>query len=233
MRRPPICYARFFARVNRNPRKPGIQHYRQTSGIRGVGSHGDEEEGPSGIVQARLRVRSGSCRRKRDPERPSWRQRSEPGRDGTTGAAGAARFHHHDRGLHPFYDNKKSYPKGLREEVEVHLKGIKKKLGRTFGDPKNPLTVSVRSGARASMPGMMDTILNLGLNDKTVGGLAQVSKNPRFAWDRYRRFVAMYGDVVLELKPLDRRERDPFEVILEKKKPAYGVSLNTDAALRK
>jgi pyruvate,orthophosphate dikinase len=119
-----------------------------------------------------------------------------------------------------FYDNKKSYPKGLREEVEVHLKGIEKKLGRTFGDPKNPLTVSVRSGARASMPGMMDTILNLGLNDKTVEGLAQVSKNPRFAWDCYRRFVAMYGDVVLELKPLDRTERDPFEVILEKKKLA-------------
>jgi pyruvate,orthophosphate dikinase len=127
-----------------------------------------------------------------------------------------------------FYTNKGAYPKGLREEVEAHLKGIEKRLGRTFGDPKNPLTVSVRSGARASMPGMMDTILNLGLNDKTVEGLAQVSKNPRFAWDCYRRFVAMYGDVVLELKPLDRRERDPFEVILEKKKLAYGVHLDTE-----
>jgi len=127
-----------------------------------------------------------------------------------------------------FYANKGTYPKGLREEVEAHLKGIEKKLGRTFGDPKNPLTVSVRSGARASMPGMMDTILNLGLNDKTVEGLAQVSKNPRFAWDCYRRFVAMYGDVVLELKPLDRRERDPFEVILEKKKLEYGVHLDTE-----
>jgi pyruvate, orthophosphate dikinase len=127
-----------------------------------------------------------------------------------------------------FYDNKKGYPKGLREEVEAHLSGIEKKLGRVLGDTKNPLTVSVRSGARASMPGMMDTILNLGLNDKTVEGLAQVSKNPRFAWDCYRRFVAMYGDVVLELKPLDRRERDPFEVILEKKKLAYGVHLDTE-----
>jgi pyruvate, orthophosphate dikinase len=127
-----------------------------------------------------------------------------------------------------YYANKGGYPKGLRKEVEAHLKGIEKKLGRTFGDPKNPLTVSVRSGARASMPGMMDTILNLGLNDKTVEGLAQVSKNPRFAWDCYRRFVAMYGDVVLELKPLDRTERDPFEVILEKKKLAYGVSLDTE-----
>ena len=78
------------------------------------------------------------------------------------------------------------------------------------------------------MPGMMDTILNLGLNDRTVEGLAQVSKNPRFAWDCYRRFVAMYGDVVLELKPVDKRERDPFEVILEKKKMAYGVRLDTE-----
>ncbi len=127
-----------------------------------------------------------------------------------------------------FYDNKKSYPKGLRKEVATHLKGIEKKLGRTFGDPKNPLTVSVRSGARASMPGMMDTILNLGLNDETVEGLAQVSKTPRFAWDCYRRFVAMYGDVVLELKPLDRHERDPFEVILEKKKSAYKVNLDME-----
>jgi pyruvate,orthophosphate dikinase len=127
-----------------------------------------------------------------------------------------------------FYANKRSYPNGLREEVEAHLKDIEKKLGRTFGDSKNPLTVSVRSGARASMPGMMDTILNLGLNDRTVEGLAQVSKNPRFAWDCYRRFVAMYGDVVLELKPVDSRERDPFEVILEKKKMAYGVRLDTE-----
>jgi len=127
-----------------------------------------------------------------------------------------------------FYANKSSYPNGLREEVESHLKGIEKKLGRIFGDSKNPLTVSVRSGARASMPGMMDTILNLGLNDRTVEGLAQVSKNPRFAWDCYRRFVAMYGDVVLDLKPVDKRERDPFEVILEKKKMAYGVRLDPE-----
>jgi hypothetical protein len=134
MRRPPICYARFFARVKRNPRKPGIQHYRQTSGIRGVGSHGDEEEGPSGIVQARLRVRSGSSRRKRDLERPSRRQRGEPGRDGTAGAARAARVHHHDRGLHPllrqqeelsqgFARRGRSPPEGHREEGRAHLQG--------------------------------------------------------------------------------------------------------------
>jgi pyruvate,orthophosphate dikinase len=130
-----------------------------------------------------------------------------------------------------YYANNQSYPSGLRDEVAEHLAGIEKALGRKFGDPKNPLTVSVRSGARASMPGMMDTILNLGLNDKTVEGLAQVSGNPRFAWDCYRRFVAMYGDVVLNLKPLDKRERDPFEVILEKKKIAFNVKLDTELSV--
>src|SRR6185369_4751459 len=127
-----------------------------------------------------------------------------------------------------FYANKKTYPKSLEAEVAGHLAAVEKALGRKFGDAANPLLVSVRSGARASMPGMMDTILNLGLNDKTIEGLARVSKNPRFAWDCYRRFVAMYGDVVLGLKPADQRERDPFEVILEKKKLAYGVHLDTE-----
>src|SRR5450756_2075743 len=104
-----------------------------------------------------------------------------------------------------FYANGKKYPKALADEVAVHLKKVEKSLGRSFGDPKNPLLVSVRSGARASMPGMMDTILNLGLNDQTVEGLAASSNNPRFAWDCYRRFVAMYGDVVLDLKPVDKK----------------------------
>jgi len=126
-----------------------------------------------------------------------------------------------------YYAARKTYPTGLLEEIDEHLAQVEKALGRKFGDPVNPLLVSVRSGARASMPGMMDTILNLGLNDKTVEGLVKVSKSPRFAWDCYRRFVAMYGDVVLELKPADKRERDPFEVILEKKKLAYGVRLDT------
>jgi pyruvate,orthophosphate dikinase len=130
-----------------------------------------------------------------------------------------------------YYANKHSYPSGLREEVAEGLAAVEKALGRRLGDPKNPLTVSVRSGARASMPGMMDTILNLGLNDRTVEGLAQVSGNPRFAWDCYRRFVAMYGDVVLGLKPLDKRERDPFEVILEKKKIAFSVKLDTELSV--
>ena len=127
-----------------------------------------------------------------------------------------------------FYDHGKAYPKGLEREVAAHLGRIEKQLGRGFGDPVQPLLVSVRSGARASMPGMMDTILNLGLNDKTVEGLAAGSKNPRFAWDCYRRLVAMYGDVVLGLKPVDKRERDPFEVILEKKKHARGVKLDVE-----
>jgi pyruvate, orthophosphate dikinase len=127
-----------------------------------------------------------------------------------------------------YYEAKKTYPKGLQDEVAVHLADIERTLGRRFGDAANPLLVSVRSGARASMPGMMDTILNLGLNDKTIEGLAKVSGNPRFAWDCYRRFVAMYGDVVLGLKPVDARERDPFEVILEKKKLAYSVRLDTE-----
>ncbi len=130
-----------------------------------------------------------------------------------------------------YYGNNRSYPSGLQEEVAESLAAIETTLGRKLGDPKNPLTVSVRSGARASMPGMMDTILNLGLNDRTVEGLAQVSGSPRFAWDCYRRFVAMYGDVVLNLKPLDKRERDPFEVILEKKKIAYNVKLDTELSV--
>ena len=82
-----------------------------------------------------------------------------------------------------------------------------------FGDVENPLLVSVRSGARASMPGMMDTILNLGLNDEVVEGLIRKTGNPRFAWDSYRRFVQMYGDVVLGMKPVNKEDVDPFEVL--------------------
>ena len=92
---------------------------------------------------------------------------------------------------------------------------MEKVVGAKFGDPTNPLLVSVRSGARASMPGMMDTILNLGLNDATAAGLAKKSGNERFAYDSYRRFVAMYGDVVLGLKPEKKEDHDPFDVILD------------------
>ena len=105
---------------------------------------------------------------------------------------------------------------------------MEKVVGAKFGDPKNPLLVSVRSGARASMPGMMDTILNLGLNDKTAAGLAAKSGNERFAYDSYRRFVAMYGDVVLGLKPENKEDHDPFDEILAAKKKARGVKLDSE-----
>src|SRR5216117_4166618 len=110
-----------------------------------------------------------------------------------------------------YYARSSSYPSGLKEQARAALARVEKAVGRRFGDPEKPLLVSVRSGARASMPGMMDTILNLGLNDRTVEGLARETGNPRFAYDCYRRFVQMYGDVVLGLKPETRTERDPFE----------------------
>ena len=127
-----------------------------------------------------------------------------------------------------YYANRRSYPPALRTQVTEALARIEKALGRRFGDPEDPLLVSVRSGARASMPGMMDTILNLGLNDRTVQGLIRASGNPRFAYDSYRRFVQMYGDVVLGLKPESKDEEDPFEVALQEKKRARGVELDTD-----
>src|SRR6185369_3513341 len=104
-----------------------------------------------------------------------------------------------------FYKNGRKLPKSLDADVRANIGRMEKLVGAKFGDVTNPLLVSVRSGARASMPGMMDTILNLGLNDKTVAALAKKSGNERFAYDSYRRFVAMYGDVVLGLKP-ERKE---------------------------
>ncbi|HSQ00858.1 MAG TPA: pyruvate, phosphate dikinase [Candidatus Dormibacteraeota bacterium] len=127
-----------------------------------------------------------------------------------------------------FYAHKETYPAALRGEVGRQLQEIERLVGKRFGDPANPLLVSVRSGARASMPGMMDTILNLGLNDATVRGLIALTGNPRFAYDSYRRFVAMYGDVVLGLKPDSKDEIDPFEELLERKKQARGVRLDTE-----
>ncbi|MBI4516938.1 MAG: pyruvate, phosphate dikinase [Deltaproteobacteria bacterium] len=127
-----------------------------------------------------------------------------------------------------YYAHKRSYPPALREEVAKHLAQVETATGKRFGDPANPLLVSVRSGARASMPGMMDTILNLGLNDETVAGVIQRTGNPRFAYDSYRRFVQMYGDVVLDLKPQSKDESDPFEEILHRKKTARGVTLDTE-----
>jgi pyruvate,orthophosphate dikinase len=127
-----------------------------------------------------------------------------------------------------YYDNKRTYPRSLTAEVKAALKKVEGAMGAKFGDPKNPLLVSVRSGARASMPGMMDTILNLGLNDTVAKGLVARTNNPRFVYDSYRRFVQMYGDVVLGLKPVHKDEIDPFEVIIEAKKKAKGVHLDTE-----
>ena len=119
----------------------------------------------------------------------------------------------------------------LKAEVQAAVKNIETLMNSTFGDPANPLLVSVRSGARASMPGMMDTILNLGLNDTVVEGLAAKTGNPKFAWDSYRRFVQMYGDVVLGMKPTSKEEIDPFEAIIEKVKEEQGVVLDKDLSV--
>ena len=127
-----------------------------------------------------------------------------------------------------YYKHRRQYPKGLERDVLKALSRIEKIIGRGFGDPLNPLLVSVRSGARASMPGMMDTVLNLGLNDRTVQGLVAQMQDPRSAYDCYRRFVQMYGDVVLGLKPREKEQRDPFEVILERKKKARRVRFDTE-----
>ena len=116
----------------------------------------------------------------------------------------------------------------LRPEVEAAIKNIENLTGRKFGDSSLPLLVSVRSGARASMPGMMDTILNLGMNDEAVEAIAKLSGNPRFAWDSYRRFVQMYGDVVLDMKPVSKEDHDPFELLIEAQKEKRGVKADTD-----
>ena len=116
----------------------------------------------------------------------------------------------------------------LKPEVEKAVANIEKLTGRKFGDKQQPLLLSVRSGARASMPGMMDTILNLGMNDEAVEAMAKLSGNPWFAWDSYRRFVQMYGDVVLEMKPASKEDQDPFEEIIEKQKEKRGIVKDTD-----
>src|SRR6187549_1314661 len=120
-----------------------------------------------------------------------------------------------------FYANKKTYPASLQAEMEAGVKNMEKIMGCKFGDAKGmPLLVAVRSGARDSMPGMMDTILNLGLNDQTVLSLAAVTKNERFAWDCYRRFVQMYGDVVLGVQKREGEDHEPFETVIHQFKHA-------------
>jgi pyruvate,orthophosphate dikinase len=127
-----------------------------------------------------------------------------------------------------YYAKRRRYPKGLQTEVAAALKRVETIMGRRFGDAENPLLLSVRSGARESMPGMMDTVLNLGLNDRTVEGLIRKTRNARFAYDSYRRFIQMYADVVLGIKPKDKARSDPLEAILEDKKKARGAQLDTD-----
>ncbi len=121
-----------------------------------------------------------------------------------------------------YYALGKKWPEGLAEEVEANLKRLEEVMGARFGDPANPLLVSVRSGARVSMPGMMDTILNLGLNDETVQGLIERTGNPRFAWDSYRRFIHMYGDVVLGVP------HEAFEALIDDMKESKGATSDTD-----
>src|SRR5262245_41573105 len=117
-----------------------------------------------------------------------------------------------------YYDHKRAYPKELWPQVQNGVAFIEKLMGKKFGDQQRPLLVSVRSGARDSMPGMMDTLLNLGLNDQTVVALEKTSNNPRFAWDCYRRFIQMYGDVVLGVQKRPGEDHEPFETVIEKLK---------------
>jgi pyruvate,orthophosphate dikinase len=127
-----------------------------------------------------------------------------------------------------FYTLGKRMPKGLMDEIRAAVKRLEKETGKRFGDAKNPLLVSVRSGARDSMPGMMDTILNLGLNDRTVDALARSTGNPRFAWDCYRRFVQMYGDVVMGVQKRHENEHEPFDEVMDGLKREVNAPDDTD-----
>jgi pyruvate, orthophosphate dikinase len=127
-----------------------------------------------------------------------------------------------------YYQNGKKFPATMADDVRKAVAFIEKETGKKFGDPANALLVSVRSGARDSMPGMMDTILNLGLNDVTVEGLAQATGNGRFAWDSYRRFVQMYGDVVMGVQKRHEQEHEPFDEVMDQLKAEVGVTQDTD-----
>ncbi|MBQ3875702.1 MAG: pyruvate, phosphate dikinase, partial [Bacteroidaceae bacterium] len=119
----------------------------------------------------------------------------------------------------------------LQDDVNAAVAHIEKLMNCKFGDVQNPLLVSVRSGARASMPGMMDTILNLGLNDEVAKGMVAKTNNPHFVYDSYRRFVQMYGDVVLGMKPVNKEDIDPFEAIIEEVKKEQNVKLDKDLSV--
>src|SRR5258708_851017 len=130
-----------------------------------------------------------------------------------------------------FYDNKKQYPVELEAQVATALAKIEKSVGKKLGDRANPLLLSVRSGARDSMPGMMDTILNLGMNDEVVEIVAEKSGNPRFAWDSYRRFLQMYGDVVMGVQKREGEDHEPFETVIEDVKHEAGAEKDTDLSV--
>jgi len=127
-----------------------------------------------------------------------------------------------------YYKHGKKFPKGLEDEMRAYVKLLEKETGKKFGDHHKPLLVSVRSGARDSMPGMMDTILNLGLNDESVKTLAAATGNPRFAYDSYRRFIQMYGDVVMGVQKVHENEHEPFEEVMEGLKHQLGIHNDTD-----
>ena len=127
-----------------------------------------------------------------------------------------------------YYKNGENYPAGLEEQVQGALRFLESKMEARFGSDENPLLLSVRSGARVSMPGMMDTVLNLGLNDAAAEGVSRLTGDPRFAYDSYRRFVQMYGDVVMNVRPETEDDHDPFEVELAALKKARGVELDVD-----
>src|SRR5690606_21590303 len=127
-----------------------------------------------------------------------------------------------------FYAHSRNYPKTLSADVKKAVGLVEDQMEKVFGGKDNPLLVSVRSGARDSMPGMMDTILNLGLNDETVEGLASISGNPRFAWDCYRRSIQMYGDVVMGVQAADEESDDPFHALLDEMKRNLGKELDNE-----
>jgi pyruvate,orthophosphate dikinase len=130
-----------------------------------------------------------------------------------------------------YYENKKSYPAELNEQVSTALAKVEKSVGKRLGDRNSPLLLSVRSGARDSMPGMMDTILNLGMNDEVVEIVAEKSGNPRFAWDSYRRFLQMYGDVVMGVQKREGEDHEPFETVIEQVKHAASAEKDTDLSV--
>ena len=181
---------------------------------------------PGGAGQRQMGLRALAAARAEGKARyaqSAGRQGRRPRRNGQSRPAGAARLHHHHRGLHLLLRQQAAVPeRASNAQVEKALAQVGRITGKIFGDKSNPLLVSVRSGARASMPGMMDTVLNLGLNDETVEALAKKSGDRRFAYDSYRRFITMYSDVVLGVG------HEHFEELLDRHKERQGYSLDTD-----